>query len=223
MCRRPTSYNISKLHISCTNLQITFNTQERIWAHFEFLKNCEQVWINALLPISYENGGNNISFFLGFIWTVGLISTKSVMLCKTSSLYLLRISATDGGSRVGQTTVRVNILCQGNRIPVFIMNEYKANIYAASHHGSSVVKVALLIVLMWLIFYQPIYINALKTWMLLFLGMRYVLVNCNCLIIIFSINVKELKVNIRADCLTLDTIIANVWTLLLAQFEVQSL
>lgn len=87
-----------------------------------------------------------INFLCWDFSTVGEIFTKSVLSCKTSSMYLLYVSATDGGGLVGQTTVRVNVHCQSSRHPVFIMNEYKANIYAASHHGSSVIKVAIFFV-----------------------------------------------------------------------------
>lgn len=72
-------------------------------------------------------------------------------------MYLLRISATDGGGLIGQTTVRVNVHCQSSRHPVFIMNEYKANIYAASHHGSSVIKVAIYVASKWSIKYNYCY------------------------------------------------------------------
>lgn len=72
---------------------------------------------------------------------LGAVLTRVVLLCEAATVYHLRISATDGGGLVGQTTVRVSVRCQGDRLPMFLMNDYKANVYATSHHGSAVAKV----------------------------------------------------------------------------------
>lgn len=94
----------------------------------------------SLTWLSIFSGSISNNFLLSGL---GAVFTRSVLLCEAATVYHLRISATDGGGLVGQTTVRVNVRCQGDRVPMFLMNDYKANVYATSHHGSAVAKVTM--------------------------------------------------------------------------------
>ena len=57
------------------------------------------------------------------------------------ALFNVPITATDGGGRTGYTLVRVNVADQGDNVPQFVMEDYKANIYSGAEIGTFVVQV----------------------------------------------------------------------------------
>lgn len=70
-----------------------------------------------------------------------MMYTKRPLDREVEPLYQVPVVARDGGGRTGYTIVRVNVADQGDHKPEFIMSEYKANVYAATEVGKSILKV----------------------------------------------------------------------------------
>jgi hypothetical protein len=72
----------------------------------------------------------------------GAVTTKAGLDRETKDVHDIRISATDGGGRIGYTTVRVRVADRGDQEPAFTANDYKANVYTTAHIGTTVLQVS---------------------------------------------------------------------------------
>ena len=70
-----------------------------------------------------------------------MLYTKIPLDREVAALYQVPVVARDGGGRTGYTIVRVNVADQGDHKPEFIMSEYKANVYAETEVGRSILQV----------------------------------------------------------------------------------
>ncbi len=56
-------------------------------------------------------------------------------------MFNVPVIAVDGGARTGYTNIRVNVADQGDNMPQFKMNDYKANVYSTVDVGTFVLQV----------------------------------------------------------------------------------
>ena len=62
-----------------------------------------------------------------------------------TSLYIVPVVARDGGGRAGFAKVRVNVADQGDQIPKFTQEEFRANVYSTSEQHTHVINVRYLL------------------------------------------------------------------------------
>lgn len=71
----------------------------------------------------------------------GKITTKAPLDREKQKLFEIPIMATDGGGRSGFLTVRVKVMDENDNAPVFLLKEYRTNIYYNQSTASSIMKV----------------------------------------------------------------------------------
>lgn len=79
--------------------------------------------------ISYSIHSDLLSESFSIDKNTGKIVTKVSLDREKQKLYEIPVMATDGGGRSGFLTVRVKVADQNDNAPVFILKEYKSNIY----------------------------------------------------------------------------------------------
>lgn len=79
--------------------------------------------------ISYSIHSDLLSETFSIDKNTGKIVTKGSLNREKQKLYEIPVMATDGGGRSGFVTVRVKVGDQNDNAPVFLLKEYKANIY----------------------------------------------------------------------------------------------
>ena len=77
------------------------------------------------------------------IYLAGELFTYKQLDREEQALYSVPVTATDGGGRTGYTVVRINVADQGDNVPQFVMEDYKANVYSSAEIGTFVVQVIL--------------------------------------------------------------------------------
>lgn len=71
----------------------------------------------------------------------GKITTKVPLDREKQKLFEIPVMATDGGGRSGFLTVRVKVNDENDNAPIFLLKEYRANIYYNLSTSSSIMKV----------------------------------------------------------------------------------
>ena len=79
----------------------------------------------------------------------GELFTASRLDRETHTMFNVPVIAVDGGGRTGYTNIRVNVADQGDNMPQFKMNDYKANVYSTVDVGTFVLQVS--VELSWLL------------------------------------------------------------------------
>ncbi len=74
----------------------------------------------------------------------GELFTKVRLDREQQILYQVPVVGTDGGGRMGYTTVRVNVADQGDNRPQFKMNQYMANVYGDDVENTFILQVRLI-------------------------------------------------------------------------------
>ena len=75
------------------------------------------------------------------MYLAGELFTYKQLDREEQALYNVPVTATDGGGRNGYTVVRINVADQGDNVPQFVMEDYKANVYSSAEIGTFVVQV----------------------------------------------------------------------------------
>ena len=65
---------------------------------------------------------------------------------ETQAFHEIPITAIDGGSRSGYTSIRVTVTDQADHQPKFLWRDYQANIYANVEENSIILEVSLLFI-----------------------------------------------------------------------------
>ncbi len=76
-----------------------------------------------------------ILFISGELFTAARLDRE------THTMFNVPVIAVDGGGRTGYTNIRVNVADQGDNMPQFKMNDYKANAYSTVDVGTFVLQV----------------------------------------------------------------------------------
>ena len=80
-------------------------------------------------------------YVIHVIYLAGELFTYKQLDREEQALYSVPVTATDGGGRTGYTVVRINVADQGDNVPQFVMEDYKANVYSSVEIGTFVVQV----------------------------------------------------------------------------------
>ncbi len=92
--------------------------------------------------IVYDISSADMKEFFTLDQYTGELFTYKKLDREEQALYNVPVTATDGGGRSGYCIVRVNVADQGDNMPQFVMQDYKANVYSTAPVGSTVVHVS---------------------------------------------------------------------------------
>jgi len=72
---------------------------------------------------------------------LGKITTRTSLDRRLQDQHMVRVSAVDGGGHAGYAVVRVYVTAEPSAMPMFLMTEYRANVFADVAPATSVLKV----------------------------------------------------------------------------------
>lgn len=126
--------------------------------------------------ISYSIHSDLLSEMFAIDKNTGKIVTKGSLDREKQKLFEIPVMATDGGGRSGFVTVRVKVGDQNDNAPIFLLKEYKANIYYNHSTTTPFMKVRFLLTLLHLVYFvykqykelKKIQTTSLEAWELIF-------------------------------------------------------